>query len=232
MGKRVALPAVPTKADRALAAQQSMRAIVRDWPALEARLPAQGVPARSEKIKKSSGFPAPIDMRTHEVIREVDAWVAGLVRELVAETSWRPPRSLSTPVVLAAIAGQRIGHFTAARSELQAAVFAIEAARLREKVKRTAYPSGAHWMKLGVPCMEMVESDDTAEEDDPSDRLAPCPGEYQVLVREHAKHEPPLECTADHAHTVQPLEWRQANMRAKLRGTNAEDELRAGRGLK
>lgn len=216
-------------------AREHLTTIADAWPVLEDHL------AAGSTLGSGGGKPAsraPIDAHVADVRQELALWIHFLARwlmeEVVVETwrgipwalhvrdarPWAPP-TLDTGELARHIATWRIGHFLGHEDEHLRIEFLDDAERLAGLASRTAWPSGARWLRTGIECTEHGTSD-------MGERVA-CRGEYRVFM--HPGQEAPgdLVCTDDGEHRITPLEWQRAMRRRPM---NAQAAARFARTLR
>lgn len=168
---------------------------------------------------------APIDAHVADVRQEVALWVRFLARMLMKEVTverviptpwinagtfaepWAPP-TLDTGQLARHIASERIGHFLHHEDQHMRIEFLDDAERVAGLARRTAWPSGARWMRTGVECTEHGTSD-TGE------RVA-CKGEFRVFMQPGQDAVGDMVCTEDQEHRITPLEWQRAKRRQPM----------------
>jgi hypothetical protein len=168
---------------------------------------------------------APIDAHVADVRTEVALWVRFLARVLMEEVTverviptpwvgagtfaepWAPP-TLDTGLLARHIATERIGHFLHHEDEHLRIEFMDDAARLAGLARRTAWPSGARWLRTGVVCTEHGTSDLGERE--------ACTGEYRVFMHPDQDAVGDMVCTLDQEHRITPLEWQRAKRRKPM----------------
>lgn len=168
---------------------------------------------------------APIDAHVADVRTEVALWVRFLARVLMEEVvvervvptpwlgagtfaePWAPP-TLDTGRLALHIATERIGHFLAHEDQHMRIEFLDDAVRLAGLARRTAWPSGARWLRTGVVCAEHGTSD-------LGERVA-CRGEYRVFMHPDQDAVGDMVCNLDQEHRITPLEWQRAQRRKPM----------------
>ena len=187
-----------------------MSYIVNAWPDLLDRLAREGTSAISG-MPKAKVYSNGLVLNEHisDTMREVSDWVWFLARVLLDETDWIPPKDHDTPILLAAIARTRIGHFTHHTDAQLALAVSDDARRLRGKVERAAYPSGVKVIPVHVLCLEHGVSD-------MGERVACC-GEYTVrLDPEMPGLIPDMICSQDNGHRITPEQWQRAARKTSM----------------
>jgi len=200
-------------------AREQLVDIATAWPVLTDMVAAGSTPG------SGSGKPAsrtPIDAHVADVRTELALWVRFLARVLMEEVvverwpgvpwsaghrvaePWAPP-TLDTGELAHHMATERIGHFLAHEDQHLRVEFLDDAKRLSGLARRTAWPSGARWMRTGVECTEHGTSD-------LGERVV-CQGEYRVFMHPDQDVVPDMVCTDDSAHRITPLEWQRAQRR-------------------
>ena len=102
----------------ALDARDDMLAIADAWPDLLDRLGREDSSAPDGMPKQVNRTPGlVINEAVSDAMRQIAAWAMYLARVLLDETDWTPPPGAGTPRMLAVIARERIGHFTAPHPE-------------------------------------------------------------------------------------------------------------------
>lgn len=186
----------------ALDTRDDLLAIADVWPDLVDRLARESSSAH-DGMPRAKGPSTGLVLNEHisDVMGEVRDWTWFLVRVLLDETDWTPPKDHDTPTLLTSIARLRVGHFTE-HPDL-GDTFADDATAMRRKVEHAAYPSGRRRVPLHVPCTEHTESD--------QGERVPCPGSYTAtLDPERPGLIPDMVCDHDPAHRITPLEWQRA----------------------
>ena len=102
----------------ALDARDDMLAVAGAWPDLLDRLGREDSSAPDGMPKQVNRTPGlVINEAVSDALRQIAAWAMYLARVLLDETDWTPPPGAGTPRMLAVIARERIGHFTAPHPE-------------------------------------------------------------------------------------------------------------------
>lgn len=183
------------------------------WPVLAVLL-ASGSTRGAGGGKPASR--APIDAHVADVRQEVALWVRFLARVLMEEVTvertvmppwadagvhaapWAPP-SQDTGELAHHIATERLGHFLHHEDQHLRIEFMDDAERLAGLARRTAWPSGARWLRTGVDCTE-----------------AECQGEYRVFMHPDQDAVGDMVCTNGQDHRITPLEWQRAMRRRPM----------------
>ena len=129
------------------------------------------------------------------------------------------PRSVDAPSILREVADAHLGVFLgdplAAAEFLESCLAAVKVAR------RAAWPTGARWVRLHVPCSESDTSD--------AGERVPCPGEYRMWMRPGQDALGDMVCDKDGTHRITPSEWQRAMRRKPM---NVEAAARFARELR
>ena len=199
-----------------------LEAISDAWVELDGLVAAGSTPGGGEGKPASR---APIDAHVADVRTEIALWVRFLARVLMEEVTveravptpwvgagtfaepWAPP-TLDTGQLARHIASERIGHFLHHEDEHLRVEFLDDAERIAGLARRTAWPSGARWLRTGVECTEHGTSD-------MGERVA-CRGEYRVFMHPDQSAVGDMVCTDDQEHTITPLEWQRAQRRRPM----------------
>lgn len=214
--------AQPQETDTYGHAVEQLETIADAWTVLEKLVAAGSTPG------SGAGKPAsrvPIDAHVADVRQEIALWVRFLARVLMEEVTverwpgvpwalhhrvaepWTPP-TLDTGLLARHIAKERIGHFLAHEDQHLRIEFLDDVERLAGLARRTAWPSGARWLRTGVECTEHRTSDMGA-------RVA-CTGEYRVHMLPGQEAMPDMVCSEDQSHRITPLEWQRAMRRKPM----------------
>jgi hypothetical protein len=202
--------------------REQLLTIADTWPVLAVLLAAGSTPGSGGGKPASR---APIDAHVADVRQELALWVRFLARVLMEEVTvertvmppwadagvhaapWAPP-SQDTGELAHHIATERLGHFLHHEDEHLRIEFMDDAERLAGLARRTAWPSGARWMRTGIDCTEHGTSE-------LGQRVA-CQGEYRVFMHPGASAVGDMVCSEDGAHAITPLEWQRAQRRRPL----------------
>lgn len=214
--------AQPQETDAYGQAREHLETIADAWVALDDLIAAGSTPG------SGAGKPAsrvPIDAHVADVRTELALWVRFLARVLMEEVTierhvptpwvdagthaepWAPP-TLDTGLLVRYIAKERIGHFLAHEDQHLRVEFLDDAERLSSLARRTAWPSGARWLRTGVECTEHGTSD-------LGERVV-CTGEYRVHMLPGQEAMPDMVCSEDQEHRITPLEWQRAMRRRPM----------------
>lgn len=212
----------PHETDAYGQARERLETIADAWTVLEKLVAAGSTPG------SGAGKPAsrvPIDAHVADVRTELALWVRFLARVLMEEVTverwpgvpwallhrvaepWAPP-TLDTGLLVRHIATERIGHFLHHEDQHLRIEFLDDAERLAGLARRTAWPSGARWLRTGVLCAEHGTSD-------LGERVA-CTGEYRVHMLPGQDVMPDMVCSEDQEHRITPLEWQRAERRKPM----------------
>ncbi len=192
----------------ALDARDDLLAVAATWPDLVNRLARWGSSA-SDGMPKGRPDPSEgsvIDMHVSKVCAEIRDWVAFLARVLVDETDWTLPARYDTGSLAAAIARQRVGHFTAHPDVHLRLAFFDDATRMRKLAEKTAYPDGYRTLDTRVPCEEHGTS--------PAGERIVCPGVYKIRPRVDGSM-PDMICSVDSTHRIRPEVWSRVSWKAR-----------------
>lgn len=221
--------AQPQETDTYGATRKQLIIIAKAWTVLDEIIAAGSTPG------SGAGKPAsrvPIDAHVADVRTELALWVRFLARVLMEEVMverriptpwanagthagpWAPP-TLDTGELVRHIAEERIGHFLAHKDEHLRIEFLDDAERLSSLARRTAWPSGARWLRTGIDCTEHDTSD-------MGERVV-CRGEYRVFMLPGQEAMPNMVCSEDQEHRITPLEWQRAQRRRPM---NAQAAVR------
>lgn len=216
-------------------ARGHLETIADAWVELDALVAAGSAPGAGAGKPASR---APIDAHVADVRTEVALWVRFLARVLMEEVTvervvlppwadagvhaepWAPP-TLDTGELARHIATERIGHFLHHEDEHLRIEFLDDAERLAGIARRTAWPSGARWLRTGVVCAEHGTSD-------LGERVA-CTGEYRVFMHPDQDAVGDMVCNLDREHRITPLEWQRAQRRRPM---NAQAAAKFARTLR
>lgn len=222
----------PLETDAYGRAREHLLTIADAWPVL-ASLVAAGSTPGSGAGKPASR--APIDAHVVDVRKELELWVHFLARWLMEEVTvervvptpwvgagthaepWAPP-VLDAGELVRHIATERIGHFLHHEEEQLRIEFLDDAARLAGLARRTAWPSGARWLRTGIDCTEHGTSD--------LGERVPCRGEYRVFMLPGQEAPGDMVCTDDQGHRITPLEWQRAMRRRPMNAQAAANFAR------
>lgn len=215
-------PAHDAETDAFGQARAHLVTIADAWPDLD-QLVAAGSTPGSGGGKPASR--APIDAHVADVRQEIALWVRFLARVLMEEVTvqrtvmppwadagvhtaaWAPP-STDTGELAQHIAEERLGHFLYHEDQHLRIEFLDDAERLAGLARRTAWPSGARWLRTGVECTGHGTSD-------LGERVA-CPGEYRVFMHPDQDAVGDMVCNVDREHRITPLEWQRAQRRRPM----------------
>ena len=148
---------------------------------------------------------AVMDARNHEramIQAAADGMRDGAARDEMqaladAARPWRP-RSTDPASLLREIAADHLGALVAT-DPLEAADFRDSCLEYVRMARRQAWPSGARWVRLHVPCPE-AGTDDLG-------RRVPCPGEYRMWMRPDQDALGDMVCDLDRQHRITPEQW-------------------------
>lgn len=203
-------------------AQGHLETIADAWTVLDKLIAAGSTPGSGAGKPASR---APIDAHIADVRQEIALWTRFLARVLMEEVivervvptpwvgagtfaePWAPP-TLDTGRLARHIGKERIGHFLAHEDEHLRIEFLDDAERLAGLARRTAWPSGARWLRTGVECTEHGTSD--------MGERTTCKGEYRVLMLPEQGAIPDMVCNEDQEHRITPLEWQRAQRRRPM----------------
>lgn len=161
----------------AITAQNALHEIVSNWPRLQVLLANDSSGMGSEPLTGSREMPLPINAGAYETIRAVETWVWGLAGELRdTKTGFSVPRGTETDVMLATIASNRIGHWTANEDELVRAEFLADVERLRRRVHGTCWSERVRNIPTTMQCADVDEDG------------RPCLGEYHMRMDPNVPH--------------------------------------------
>lgn len=179
--------------------------IVEAWPDLLSQLGRTLTIASDGMPGATSRTPGLVLNETiSDLMAEVASWGYFLARILIDETDWTPPPRHDPPILLAAIAKWRLGHFTHHDDAFLAMSVCEDAHDLRGKVARAAYPDGYRTLDTGLPCEEH-------DVDDAGRRVA-CAGHYTVRPTPTGAM-PDLVCSHNRDHRVSPAAWSHSGWR-------------------
>lgn len=150
---------------------------------------------------------APGDLTALTVRMEISAWATWCAHVVLdardeAGQPWTPDAD-DPAGLLREIADDHLGCFLA--DPLEAADFVETAENHAHRARAVAWPSGARWLRLGVPCPE-VGTDDGG-------RRVPCGGEFRMWMRPDQDMLGDMVCDRDAAHRITPAEWQRAMRR-------------------
>ncbi|MFI6428483.1 hypothetical protein [Promicromonospora sp. NPDC050880] len=203
-------------------AQNQLVEIADAWVELDELLAAGSTPGSGASKPASR---APIDAHVADVRAEISGWVQFLARALMEEVTverwpgvpwaaghrvaelWAPP-TIDTGELVRHIAHERIGHFVMHPDQQMRADFLAAAEEWAGLARRTAWPSGARWLRTGVECTEHDTSD--------LGQRVPCEGEYRVFMHPDQEQIPDMVCDVDPGHRITPLEWQRAQRRKPM----------------
>lgn len=202
--------------------REQLLTIADTWPVLAVLLAAGSTPGSGGGKPASR---APIDAHVADVRQELALWVRFLARVLMEEVTvertvrppwadagvhaapWAPP-STDTGELAHHIATERLGHFLHHEDQHLRIEFMDDAERLAGLARRTAWPSGARWLRTGVVCTEHGTSD-------LGERIT-CVGEFRVFMQPGQDAVGDMVCTLDQEHRITPLEWQSAKRRKPM----------------
>jgi len=208
----------------ALDARDDMLAIADTWPDLLDRLGREDPSAPDGMPKQVNRTPGlVINEAVSDAMRQITAWAHFLARVLMDETDWTPPPGAGTPRMIAAIARECIGHFTAHPDQGMRLAFHDDARAMRELAEQNAYPSGRKWVRVHVACLEYATT--------AAGERTPCPGGYRVLLDpEKPGLIPDMVCERDGSHTISPLDWQRAARKSGYDPSRIRERLAMTRG--
>ncbi|WP_402465761.1 hypothetical protein [Isoptericola aurantiacus] len=149
----------------------------------------------------------PLDANAVVVRTEISAWATWCARAVMdyrdeAKQPWTP--STSDPAaLLREIAEDHLGVFFA--DPVEAGEFIDEAKDFAGRAKSAAWPTGARWIRLHVPCPE-AGTDDLG-------RRVDCGGEYRMWMQPEQDVLGDMVCDRDGTHRITPAEWQRAMRR-------------------
>lgn len=177
------------------------------------------------------GAKVPVNAHVVDVRLQLERWIHFLARWLMKEVTverwpgvpyaaeyrtpaepWAPPVT-ETAALAEHVAMWRIGHFTHHADEQLRLEFFDDLAEMHSLACRTAWPSGARWLRLGVPCPEHGTSD-------LGERVA-CTGEFRMFMRPGELELGDMVCSVDGEHRITPSEWQRAMRRRPIDNTQA-----------
>lgn len=123
--------------------------------------------------------------------------------------AFTPPKG-ETPQLARWIATWHVDHLSRLTAEETAIEVAGDVATAKRAVRSAAYPSGIHWVEVGLPCEDHGTSDI-------GERIA-CDGTMRALVGTGLI--PDLVCSVDETHILEPAKWEREGWRRQHRKFN------------
>lgn len=183
------------------------------------------------ELKLARGI-VPLDLTAAQARMDIASWATYLARVLMDEVlveryvgppwtvtvvveAWSPPTS-DPAGLLRHIAENRIGHFTSG-DPLASADFLDSAEEHARRARAAAWPTGARWIRLHVPCPEAGTSD--------MGERVPCGGEYRMWMQPGQETLGDMVCDRDSQHRISPVEWQRAMRRKGITSTEGAARL-------
>jgi hypothetical protein len=190
--------------------------IAESWPDLEDALVSSEV-VEGDKGKQKHGMVSVGTnlnekvMAARQQAADVVWFILGVLRDDFDDMgrAFNPPTG-GVPEMALWIATWHVDHLARTTADETSVEIVSDVASAKRKVSSAAYPTGAHWIEVGLPCDQHGTSD-------LGERI-PCEGILRALVG--IGRMPDLVCTVDETHIVEPPVWERPGWRRVHRQFN------------
>ncbi|WP_407316662.1 hypothetical protein UQW22_09950 [Isoptericola halotolerans] len=161
----------------------------------------------------------PLDAHAATVRMEISGWATWCARAVMDyrdehKQPWTP--STTDPgALLREIADEHIGVFFG--DPIEGGEFIDTAEEFSRRARAAAWPTGARWIRLSVPCPEAAMSD--------MGERVECGGEYRMWMQPEQDVLGDMVCDRDDEHRITPAEWMRAMRRRGVKSVDGAARL-------